>query len=45
LILVIEVLNFGVVAHEAKALALQHKIFLVGAAVVNGYAARIGCAA
>ena len=45
LILVIEVLNFGVVAHEAKAVALQHKIFRMGTAVVNGYAARIGRAA
>ena len=45
LILVIKVLNFGVMAHEAKAVALQHKIFRMGTAVVNGYAARIGRAA
>ena len=45
LILVIEVLNFGIVAHEAKAVALQQKIFRMGTAVVNGYAARIGRAA
>ena len=45
LILAIEVLNFGVVAHEAKAVALLHKIFRMGTAVVNGYAARIDCAA
>ena len=45
LILVVEVLDFGVVAHEAKAVALQHKIFRMVTTVVNGYAARIGRAA
>jgi hypothetical protein len=43
--LVVELLHFGIVAQEAKAVALQLKILRLEAAVVNGYAARIGLTA
>src|SRR5437762_2948571 len=44
-ILVVEVGDIGVVAQEAKSMALQREFLRMGTAVMNGYAARIGLAA
>ena len=43
--LVVEIGNLGVVPHETEAVAVQHEILGVRAAVVNSDAARIGRAA
>src|SRR5690242_17593969 len=44
-VLVVKILDFGVVAHKAKAVTLQSKIIRMGPAIVNGHAPRIRRAA